>query len=1343
MNTKYVQYIPLDVPIYWVDPMAIPIIRTPGGKFVDVLRGWYDENENGEVDPSEVYRDMDGDGNPDAWLDVTTMHPAPDSMTYEEVYWFNPWANQYEDIDHDGIRPVDSDDDGIFEVEDPGDKIRTLRCVWTHNLDPFPGYGWFDPYASWELWIDPPPLVGMALGVAEAAGSLHVDVDTIPEIGDEPYYYANWENWMGFDSVAGETIWKRLVYVHFGAYEGFVFLDDGETVPDPNAIDVGHVPWPRREYIAVLNLGGEEPTMTDPTCDSSLYSWIEYNTIWGEPVKKKTPIRVTYTYYTPLPNPLQFEYISAAYEITDPTSGAQMQYLPKSGDANITFNLCASTEYSRYWLKVVGQDWGVFDFDYDGVGRGWLQTSPTPDGLGDGVVGYMVHEIPKGIGGYSIDLPRDGAGNIDFGNLVDGFRAYMHHDSVGDTIEVFELPFKWQILIPQILIPPALDDDNFDGADDWDDDFGDRFVSGTGYLHDIFPPLDGEEAEDSFAVNPWPMYPIEGDLAGAHEGWCPGADSSYGDDLCEQLGETRLTVHVNYTGKGFEGPVEINKGVWLVNEEIFGGSPWVQWSHAQFAFAKGHDISLARQANPTIIPLHPDTVLLEWHIAEWDEPKDFDIAFDPYLDGTGYGDATITTHVGGREPSSLFAPDVYWNARIDPITESATVTALPWATAADSALHDAGYPKTETGAFLQIVVEVDNISGDHWYQTTVAPDISALGSSDFFFWYGCYPRPFVPQHVVFDSLGTPSVLPGDDPRTFTAGWRFNPSAEEVLFQVGDADGSIMIPEIQSSRRGYFIYHIKLDPNLPVGVYEIPFTLTAFEKHYTDLGAGTPVSFDVPTAKFAIVRRSGWTITEPAKIICAQAELNNLETDLRDYVGIEDVSSDVRWGLSRPTSANWPTLSTTSASVVGSHLSTSIPSEMGAAWPPDVWTNSFWLAAKAVVDPPFAADYLPLDYGATLHYDDFMGIGRSKGAGTIYITSRGASMRLSKRVSRVNGVPVGEDGYYVLDQGSNTMTIDLVATNIGNDIAFDIAIEGHIGDDAAFIDADSTYPYTYDPDEKIVRWANFAHIPPGVERTIPVQIDVERTEDEDLLELFYAFAMEFWDSLDQNGETQGVRYRPEDRDTIFYGVDLFFEDGDLSISEAEPSVGDNVDLRAKLRIKGNTTAKNVVVRFMEDGARIGSDQVIPELNPADSFATVSIPFTISKDYHILYVMVDPDSLLGELNEKNNVVMLELLTGKGKPLRNVQNFPNPFKDYTEFTYVLTKPMSDISIKVFTVRGRPVKTIEMCPSNIGYNSVGWGGLDNNGDPIANGTYIYKIVAKDDEDESFEATERIVRMR
>jgi len=1346
LHTKYVQYIPLDVPIYWVDPMTVPIIRTPGGKFVDVLRGDWDRNGDGEY-IGEIYRDLNDDGTPDAWLDVNTMHPRPDnfgSFVVEEIYWLNPWTDEFEDIDHDGDITIDVDGDGIYEHEDPDDRIRAIRCEWSENIDPFPGYGWYDPYASWELWIDPPPLVGMALGAAEAAGSLLVDVDTIPEIGDEPYPYENWEHWMEVDTLTDEIVWKRLVYVHFGAYEGFVFIDDGVSVPDPDAIDVGHVPWPRREYIAIMNLGGHEPTMTEPQCDSSLYSWIEYETIWGK--EKKTPIRVSYTYYTPLPNPLQFEYISCTYKITDSGTGADMQYLPKYGDADIDFELCASTEYSRYWLKVVGQDHGEFDFDYDGEGSGWGMSSNIPDGLGDGVVGYMVHEIPKGMGGYEIDLPRDGTGAIDIDALVDGFQPYLvGFPDVGEEIVVYEYPFKWEILIPQILIPPALDDDNFDGADDWDDDLGDRFVSATGYLHDIWPPMDGEDAEAIFATSPWDTSVIiEGDLANAHIGWCPGADSSYGDDLCEHLGETRLKVHVKYTGKGYEGPAEINKGVWLVNEEIFGGSPWVQWSHAQFAFAKGHSISLTRSATPAVVPLHPDSVLMRWRVAEWDEPREFDIMFDPYLDGTGYGKVSLTTHAGGREPASLFQPDHYWMARIDPAYEAQTVTALPWVTSEDTILYSAGYPKTETGSFVQFIVEVDNSTGNHWYNTMVAPNLSGLPGCVPFLWYGCYPRPFVPQHVEFDSAGVPIVTSGDDPRTFTAGWRFNPSADEVLFQIGDPDASITIPEIQSSRRAYFIWHIKLDPSLAVGVYEIPLKLTAMSRHYDESGPGTPVSVDVPPAKFAIVGRStSGYIIEPAYLISAEAELTELATELRSYVTVLNPSSDIRWGYSQPTFDNWATLTPTGGTLIGDDLSSPMPSAVAAPWPPSVYVNNFWIGAMAEVDPPGPSESLPLDFGAQLDYNDFMGVPRDVSTYEVTVEARGAKLKLEKKVSKVNGVDVDSSGYFYLTQGQNDVEIEMTATNIGNDIAYDIAIEGEVGIDANFAGADSTYPFTYDELTSTVRWDDFAHIPPGAKRTIPIELIVNASGSEEILELFYAFAVEFTETGPDGEVLSGVRYRPENPDTIFYGVDLFFNDDDLAISNPDAGIGDNVMLQARVRIEGNTTAKNVVVRFFEGEQQIGTDQIIPEMNPTDSSMTVAVPFIIEQNYHTLYAIVDPDSLLGELKENNNTVVLELVVGDGDPIRQVVNFPNPFRDYTEFTYILGKPMTDVKITVFTVRGRPIRSFDMCPAMVGYNAFGWDGTDARGDQIANGTYIYKIIATDTDGEAHEVIERAVRMR
>lgn len=80
--------------------------------------------------------------------------------------------------------------------------------------------------------------------------------------------------------------------------------------------------------------------------------------------------------------------------------------------------------------------------------------------------------------------------------------------------------------------------------------------------------------------------------------------------------------------------------------------------------------------------------------------------------------------------------------------------------------------------------------------------------------------------------------------------------------------------------------------------------------------------------------------------------------------------------------------------------------------------------------------------------------------------------------------------------------------------------------------------------------------------------------------------------------------------------------------------------------------------------------------------------------------------------------------------VYNYPNPFKDFTSFTFQhnLDSPVS-VKIKVYTVSGRLIK--EITRTNISEKNViiDWDGKDSDSDAIANGTYIYKITIKSDD--------------
>jgi hypothetical protein len=86
-----------------------------------------------------------------------------------------------------------------------------------------------------------------------------------------------------------------------------------------------------------------------------------------------------------------------------------------------------------------------------------------------------------------------------------------------------------------------------------------------------------------------------------------------------------------------------------------------------------------------------------------------------------------------------------------------------------------------------------------------------------------------------------------------------------------------------------------------------------------------------------------------------------------------------------------------------------------------------------------------------------------------------------------------------------------------------------------------------------------------------------------------------------------------------------------------------------------------------------------------------------------------------------------------LSNVLNYPNPFSSATRFVYILTgSEMPEVfEIHIFTVSGKLVKVIDLNATNdvkVGYtvSDYAWDGRDEFGDLLANGVYIYKVVAR-----------------
>ena len=75
-------------------------------------------------------------------------------------------------------------------------------------------------------------------------------------------------------------------------------------------------------------------------------------------------------------------------------------------------------------------------------------------------------------------------------------------------------------------------------------------------------------------------------------------------------------------------------------------------------------------------------------------------------------------------------------------------------------------------------------------------------------------------------------------------------------------------------------------------------------------------------------------------------------------------------------------------------------------------------------------------------------------------------------------------------------------------------------------------------------------------------------------------------------------------------------------------------------------------------------------------------------------------------------------------NVYNFPNPFSDFTQFTFELSKS-SNIKIDIYSIGGKKIYSLEKINAPTGFNIINWNGNNIFGDQIANGVYIYHLKA------------------
>ena len=133
------------------------------------------------------------------------------------------------------------------------------------------------------------------------------------------------------------------------------------------------------------------------------------------------------------------------------------------------------------------------------------------------------------------------------------------------------------------------------------------------------------------------------------------------------------------------------------------------------------------------------------------------------------------------------------------------------------------------------------------------------------------------------------------------------------------------------------------------------------------------------------------------------------------------------------------------------------------------------------------------------------------------------------------------------------------------------------------------------------------------------------------------------------------------------------------------------------------------------------QTFDPATPANAEITYS-PDLANGDYQLQITAADTSENIAEF--VTTFTLNEKVT-----LSEVFNVPNPvdrtFGGKTFFTYQLAQAPDAVTIKIYSVNGRLLKTLDDVSANRGTNETGWDCRDEAGVRCANGVYFYRVIA------------------
>lgn len=158
-----------------------------------------------------------------------------------------------------------------------------------------------------------------------------------------------------------------------------------------------------------------------------------------------------------------------------------------------------------------------------------------------------------------------------------------------------------------------------------------------------------------------------------------------------------------------------------------------------------------------------------------------------------------------------------------------------------------------------------------------------------------------------------------------------------------------------------------------------------------------------------------------------------------------------------------------------------------------------------------------------------------------------------------------------------------------------------------------------------------------------------------------------------------------------------------------------------------------IRVLMDNAALPEDKVfIPDSTKRNSILGITVYPELTAGEHRFSVQ------LSDVNGNSSLKEWQLVVNDQFDVHIFGNYPNPFTDFTVFSYFVTGDVLDeFEIRIYTVSGRLIKRITedentihdtrgFGAKNLGYNELMWDGTDRNGVKVANGVYFAFIRAK-----------------